>query len=116
MSPTSINRLTTAVSTWLLVEGIWGLVHPVVFGFLTTNRTHAVIHVLLALWGLKAAFTTGARSFLWALGVLLLLVGGLFFLPGGRQWTDLLAVNRPGAVLNLLIGLIALLSAAKWSR
>ncbi len=113
MSPTSTNRLTTALSTWLLVEGIWGMTSPVVFGIFTTNRVHAAIHLVLALWGLKAAFTSGARGFLWAFSVIMILAGALYFIPGGRQWTDLLAINQAVAVLNLILGGLALWCAAR---
>jgi hypothetical protein len=99
------------ISAWLLIQGISGLVSPVVLGLFTTNRVHAVIHLLLAAWGFKAALTTGARGFLWAFSVIMLLAGLLYFLPGGRQWTDLLAINEAGAWLNLGIGTVALIAA-----
>jgi hypothetical protein len=116
MSPSSSNRFTTAISTWLLVEGVWGLFSPEVFGILSTNRIHAAIHLGLAFWGLKAAFTGGTKSFLWLIGVLLILVGALYFIPGGQALTDLLAVNEPVAVLNIMLGIASLFCAARCDR
>src|SRR5882757_6355956 len=104
MTPTSTNRLTTFFSTWLLVEGIWGIFNPLVFGFLSTNRLHASIHIVLGLVGLGTAFSGGARKFLWFLGILLLTVGIVYFVPNGQRVTDILAVNEPVAVLNIIIG------------
>jgi hypothetical protein len=116
MSPSSSNRFTTAISTWLLVEGVWGLFSPEVFGVLSTNRLHAVIHLALAFWGLKSAFVGGAKTFLWLVGVLLVVLGMIYFIPGGQSVTDLLAVNEAVAVLNLVLGGASLYCAARCDR
>ena len=49
MNTTSMNPARGMIGTYaiiiglfLLVEGIWGLFSPVVFGVLTTNMTHAI--------------------------------------------------------------------------
>lgn len=116
MTPTPTNRTATLLGSWLLLEGIWGLFSPVVLGFITTNRLRAVIHILLGLIGIWAAFTHGSRKYLWAFGVIVTGVGVLYFIPAGRPLTDLLAVNRAAAVINTALGLTALGCAAKCSE
>lgn len=116
MSPTPSNRYTAAVSTWLLVEGVWGFFSPVVLAFLTTNPFHATIHVLLGLTGLWRALSDRTLGFLWLLGALLITVGALYFLPGGRIVTDLLRINQAGAIINIVLGGGALVCAAFGGR
>lgn len=116
MSPTPSNRYAAAVSTWLLVEGVWGFFSPVVMGFLSTNRLQATIHVALGIFGLWKTFSDRSVGFLWLLGGLLVAVGLLYFVPGGRALSDVLAVNEAGAVLNLFIGLVALILAVLAGR
>lgn len=111
MSPTPGNRYAAAVSAWLLVEGVWGFFSPIVLGFLTTNRLHAAIHVLLGIFGLWKALSDRAAGFLWLLGALLTVVGLLYFVPGGRNATDVLNVNEAVAIVNLFLGLVALILA-----
>ena len=100
------------VGAFLLVEGFWGLSSPVVFGVLTTNLLHAVIHIVLGLIGIWAGLRTGARRFCLFLGVLLVAVGALWFVPGvGSIITSLLNVNAAVAYLNLGTGALALVLA-----
>jgi hypothetical protein len=100
------------VGAFLLVEGIWGLSSPVVFGVLTTNLLHAVIHIVLGLIGIWVGLKAGARKFCLFLGVLLVAVGALWFVPGiGSMITSLLNVNAAVAYLNLGIGALALVLA-----
>lgn len=100
------------VGAFLLVEGIWGLSSPVVFGVLTTNLLHAVIHIVLGVIGLWTGLRTGARRFCLFLGVLLVVVGALWFVPGvGSIITSLLNVNAAVAYLNLGVGALALVLA-----
>ncbi len=100
------------VGAFLLVEGIWGLSSPVVFGVLTTNLLHAVIHIVLGLIGIWVGLRTGARKFCLFLGILLVAVGALWFVPGiGSIITSLLNVNAAVAYLNLAVGAVALVLA-----
>ncbi len=100
------------VGAFLLIEGIWGLSSPVVFGVLTTNLLHAVIHIALGLIGIWVGLRTGARKFCLFLGVLLVVVGGLWFVPvAGPIITSLLNVNAAVAYLNLGVGAVALVLA-----
>lgn len=97
------------VGAFLLVEGIWGFFSPVVFGVLTTNTLHAVIHVALGVIGLWVGLRSDARKYCLFLGVLLVAVGALWFVPGvGAIITSLLNVNVAVAYLNLAVGAVAL--------
>ncbi|MBA3882615.1 MAG: DUF4383 domain-containing protein [Chthoniobacterales bacterium] len=100
------------IGAFLLIEGIWGLTSDVVFGVLTTNRTHAIIHIVLGLIGLFVGWKRTARGFCIFLGALLLAVGVLRFIPGAAELiVQLLNVNTAVAVLNILVGAVALLLA-----
>lgn len=97
------------VGVFLLVEGLWGLTSPVVFGVLSTNTLHAAIHIALGAIGVGCALRGGARRYCLLLGALLLVVGTLWFVPGAGDLTrSLLNVNRAVAVLNLVLGGAAL--------
>ena len=105
------------VGAFLLVEGIWGLSSPVVFGVLTTNTLHAVIHIALGAVGLWAGLKSGARQFCLFLGVLLVAVGALWFVPGvSALIRSLLNVNAAVAYLNLAVGAIAIVLALAAGR
>jgi uncharacterized membrane protein len=94
---------------FLLIEGIWGLFSPVVFGVLTTNVVHAVIHILLGITGIFLARRAGARGYLMGVGALLLVVGVLFFVPGiSALVTGLLNVNFAVACFNIVVGLVSI--------
>jgi hypothetical protein len=97
------------VGAFLLVEGLWGFFSPVVFGVLTTNTLHAVIHVALGVVGLWVGLRSGARTYCLWLGVLLVAAGALWFVPVvGSIITSLLNVNAAVAYLNLAVGAVAL--------
>ncbi len=98
------------IGTFLLVEGIWGLTSPIVFGVLTTNLTHAIIHIVLGLIGIVTGCRGRARAFCIFLGILLLAVGLLRFVPSVRDIIiSLLNVNIAVAWLNIIVGAVALL-------
>ena len=100
------------VGAFLLVEGVWGLSSPIVFGVLTTNTLHAVIHITLGVIGVWVGLRTGARKFCLFLGALLVAVGALWFFPvAGSIITSLLNVNAAVAYLNLGVGAVALVLA-----
>ncbi len=100
------------VGVFLLIEGILGLRSPIVFGVLTTNTTHATIHILLGLVGLAVGISGKARHYCLFLGALLLAVGVLRFVPGiGDLLVNLLNVNYAVAVFNIVVGIVSLLVA-----
>jgi len=101
-----------AIGAFLLIEGIWALFSPVVFGVLTTSMGHAVIHILLGALGIWTGFKEGSRTFCIALGVLLLTAGILRFIPGiGAFMASTLNTNLAVAYLNIAIGVVSLLVA-----
>jgi len=108
------SAYAAVLSAFLLIEGVWGFFSPVVFGVLTTNLLHALIHVALGVTGIWAVLTDRSRPFLAAVGGLLLLVGALWFVP---VLTDLLTrvfnLNRAVAYLNMVVGVLSLLFAAR---
>lgn len=106
------SRYAMIVGAFLLIEGVWGLFSPVVFGVLTTNLTHAVIHIVLGIVGIWAGLKGRARGFLLFLGVLLLAVGILWFVPGIRELiVSILNVNQAVAMVNIAVGILSLVIA-----
>ena len=100
----------TILGLFLLVEGIWGLKSPVVFGLLTTNWLHACIHILLGLIGLAAGLRGGGRGFCLFVGWLLLIVGVLYFVPVATAFvTPLLNLSLYVAGFNIIVGLITII-------
>jgi len=96
--------LAWILALFLLVVGIWGFFSPVVLLFLTTNFVHACIETLLGLIGLGAA-RRHARGYLLWVGLLLVVVGILYFVPIASLYvTGLLAVNVYVAVMNIILG------------
>lgn len=105
------------IGAFLLIEGIWGLTSPIVFGVLTTNLTHAVIHILLGVIGLATGWMGRARGFCIFLGILLLAVGVLRFVPGTDQLiVQILNVNFAVACVNIAVGAVALLLSLMSNR
>lgn len=97
---------------FLLVEGAWGMTSPVVFGVLTTNWLHAAIHIVLGIMGVWTGLKGGARGFLTFVGWLVLVVGILYYMPvAGAMVVSLLNVNGAVAILNIVVGIVAILVA-----
>jgi hypothetical protein len=108
------SAFTAALSAFLLLEGVWGFFSPVVFGILTTNVVHAIIHVILGVVGIWAVLSGHSRAFLVGVGVLLLAVGALWFVPAlTGLLVRLFNLNRAVAYLNVVVGTLALLFAAR---
>ena len=106
----SSSRFALVIGAFLLVEGIWGLFSPVVFGVLTTNILHACIHIVLGILGFYTGMKGGARTYSLYLGVLLIAVGIMRFLPVlGDITVSLLNVNQAVAVFNIVVGVIAVM-------
>lgn len=98
------------IGAFLLIEGIWGETSDVVFGVLTTNRIHATIHILLGIVGIYTGLKGGSRGFLIFLGVLLLVVGVLRFVPVvGDFIVSILNVNPAVAYFNIAVGIVSLI-------
>ena len=103
------NVFAILLGSFLLIEGTWGLYSDVVFGILTTNATHAAIHITLGIAGIVLGFRQNAGAFCTFLGILLIL-GGLFrFIPGADEYmVRLLNMNAPAAWLNIIVGIVSL--------
>ncbi|MEO7996233.1 MAG: DUF4383 domain-containing protein, partial [Gemmatimonadaceae bacterium] len=93
-------------------DGIWGFFSPITFGVLSTNTLHTVIHLLMGIAGIYTARTSGARLWSMAIGLVVLSVGVLYFVPGiGPLLISLFNLNQSVAILNIVVGVIALLVA-----
>ena len=105
------------IGVFLLIEGIWGEFSDVVFGVLTTNRTHATIHILLGIVGIYTGLKGGSRGFLIFLGILLAAVGVLRFVPGISDLiVSILNVNPAVAYFNIAVGIVSLIIAFTSNR
>jgi hypothetical protein len=103
------GKFALALSTFLIVMGVWELFSPVVMGAFSSNVAHGVIHIALGGFGLFAAMRGHASTFLTLAGALLLIVGVLWFIPATRHWpSDTLNVNRAVAVFNVIAGGVSL--------
>lgn len=106
------SALTLLISAFLLIEGIWGLFSPVVYWVLTTNRAHAIIHIVLGVGGLVARWKGANKGYFGFLGSLLLVVAVIWFLPAWREVPrSLLNINWQVAALNSILGLVSLFIA-----
>jgi hypothetical protein len=105
------------IGIFLLIEGIPGLSSNLVFGVLATNMNHAVIHIILGIVGIWLGYRDHARSYCIFLGILLLVVGILRFIPGPDSLlVILLNVNPAVAYLNIAVGALALIVTAASRR
>jgi hypothetical protein len=112
-----MRMFSRILGLFLLVEGVWGLFSPVVFGVLTTNVPHAAIHIGLGITGIAIAHRAGARGYLLGVGALLTVVGVLFFVPRvSALVVGLLNVNFAVACLNIVIGLVCIAVASAGQR
>lgn len=114
---TAASRFAIVIGVFLLIEGIWGMFSPVVFGVLTTNMLHAAIHIVLGLVGVWTGMQGGSRRFLTFLGVLLVAVGVLRFVPVASDLlVSLLNVNVAVACFNIVVGAVSLIVARSGPR
>lgn len=111
-----VSGFAIIVGAFLVIEGIWELFSPVVFGVLTSNTLHGTVHIVLGLIGIFAGLRGGARNFCIFLGALLLVVDLLWFIPATNGLiVRLFNVNQPVAILNLIVA-VASLAVAFSSR
>jgi len=112
-----INHYTLLLSIFLLSEGIWGLFSYTVFAFMTTNLTHAVIHIALGITGIFLAINHKTYGYCLIVGSLLAVVGAMYMIPATRAIiVKLLNVNEAVAVFNVVAGGFALLVAYAGER
>jgi len=108
----AVNKFAIVLGILLIIEGFIGLFNPMVFGILSTNVLHALIHLFLGFTGLYIGLRNHARKFSLYIGILLLAVAILYFIPATNTViVDLLNVNNAVAYLNTGVGLLAILFA-----
>ena len=112
MNRTASSIFAIIIGIFLLIEGLWGEFSDVVFGVLATNRIHATIHILLGIVGIYTGLKGGSRGFCIFLGILLVVVGVLRFVPGiGDLIVAILNVNPAVAYFNIAVGILSLIAA-----
>jgi uncharacterized membrane protein len=108
----AVNVFSIALGIFLVIEAMWGMFNPLVFGFLSTNVLHAFIHLLLGFTAIYYGLRNKARNIMMFVGILLLVVGVFYFVPVvGDLLVKLLNLNTAVAILNILLGIAAVLSA-----
>ena len=108
----AVNIFAVILGLFLVIEGFWGMFNPIVFGIFSTNLLHATIHLLLGVTGIYLGTRNKARNFSLYVGVLLFVVGILYFVPGADTLViQLLNVNNAVAFLNIIVGILAVLFA-----
>jgi hypothetical protein len=89
-------------------------VHDDVFGILSVNGWHNVVHIATGVLGLAAASTyASARGYALGLGIVYIVVAIWGFVIGsGDSILSIVPVNTADNVLHLLIGITGLAAAA----
>jgi hypothetical protein len=106
------STLTFVLGLYLFVEGVWGLVHPPAFGILSINPVRAILHLVFGAAAFYAIRQRETHVYLKAVGTIILFVGLGWFIPVfGDLIRSLLAIDRTGATVDIVAGLIALLAA-----
>ena len=93
----------------LVLLGLWGFVQAPVLGLLGVNLAQNVLHLVggaIVLWfGYKGA----AKSTNMWLGIVALVVGVLWFVPGSSDLlTSIFAINAEISYLHLAVGVVSL--------
>lgn len=108
----AVNVFSVILGIFLLIEGFWGLFDPMVFGIFSTNWIHASIHLLLGTAGIFYGLRNVARNYVLYVGILLVVVGVLFFVPViGPFITNILNLNQAVAIFNVVVGAVSILFA-----
>ncbi|MEP6834686.1 MAG: DUF4383 domain-containing protein [Gemmatimonas sp.] len=95
-----------------LADGIWGFFSPITFGVLSTNLLHTIIHTAMGVLGIYAARATGARLWCIGVGLIVLPVGALYFVPAvNGLLVSLFNLNRTVSIMNIVLGVVSLLMA-----
>ncbi|MEO6406080.1 MAG: DUF4383 domain-containing protein [Ferruginibacter sp.] len=108
----AVNVFAIVLGIFLVIEGFWGMFSPLVFGVFSTNILHAIIHLILGFTGIYTGLRNHARKFSLYVGILLLVVGVAYFIPGADDLViKAFNVNNAVAYLNITVGVIAILFA-----
>lgn len=108
----AVNVFAIVLGIFLTIEGSLGLFNPLVFALFSTNPLHAIIHLMLGVSGIYAGLRNHARNFSLFTGILLLVVGALFFVPSiNLLLVKLLNINKAVSIFNIIMGIVAILFA-----
>ncbi|QBD75460.1 DUF4383 domain-containing protein [Ktedonosporobacter rubrisoli] len=115
MAQYSIGRLfALVIGIIFLAVGLLGFIlNPTagaLLGIFAVNIEHNLIHVLVGILGIAAAFTGKSRLYAQALGIVYLLVGILGFIPGlapDGMLLGLVHINLADNLLHLIVGGLA---------
>ena len=106
------SQFALVLGAFLIVQGVWELFSPVVFGVLTSNTLHGIIHIALGAVGVWLGWKGGGRGWAIFLGLLLIVVGLLYYIPGAHDLVvSLFNLNQAVAIVNFILGAISLLVA-----
>ncbi|WP_349254663.1 DUF4383 domain-containing protein [Autumnicola tepida] len=106
------NFYAILIGVFLVVQGSWGLIDPPPFEIFSTNIAHASIHIVLGILGIWSGIKNFSYKFNLYLGILLLVIGLLWFIPGIKGLLiNLFNINRAVAYLNISIGVVSLFTA-----
>lgn len=112
---TNIQRTVALIAGIVfLLAGILGFIPALVpggalLGIFAVNPLHSIVHLLLGVLGLAAAFTGWSRLYNRAAGIVYLLLGILGFFPGimmNGQMLGMVSINLADNFLHLVLGVI----------
>lgn len=105
-----------AIGVVFLLVGVLGfLLNPSggeLLGIFAVNVVHNLIHVVVGVLGIAAAYTGRSRLFAQGLGVVYLLVGVLGLIPGlapDGMLLGLVHINMADNILHLVVGALSAL-------
>ncbi|RTY89124.1 hypothetical protein [Flavobacterium sp. GT3R68] len=105
------NIFSVVIGAFLLLAGIWGIYSDVIFNVLTTSFTFAIIQIMFGVMGIVLGLKKHAKGYCILLGLLLIGVGILRFVPAVHYVIDAFNINEPAAYLNMALGIMALIVA-----
>lgn len=105
------------VGALLVIEGLWGMFSDHVFWMLSINRTCAAINLGVGIGAIVATRRGRPLGYLTTLGGILLAVALLWSIPLTQDLvTNVLAVNRPGAIFDAVLGVACFLAGSASGR
>ncbi|MFT3910865.1 MAG: DUF4383 domain-containing protein [Ferruginibacter sp.] len=104
------NTWSVLTGLFLFTAGLWFFFSESVFEILTTNTLHAFLYISIGIAGLYFWSKSDTRSFNIVVGIFLLTIGILRFIPGTNQVIEnVLNENYAVAYLNIGAGGIGLI-------
>lgn len=101
---------SVVMGIFLLTQGIWSFINPMIFGVFTGNIIAAIVNIILGITGIWFGNFRSSRMYNLLLGILLLGISSLWYIDGSEGIIkQLLNVNEPVIYLNTIAGSVALL-------